>query len=399
METGAASSKEAQAYLIDPVTNADPSEDTGLNSHFRSTYDKQPSSTVSSTASPRGSLSSNNPFRESGSPKHHSPGGSKERFPAYREQAFGGMDPRPRRSGSAGHAPPSYSESSGRVRASSGSVSGNGQPIGRPRRGSSLRERYPGDHSHQPLDIIRRDSKKASRSPHLRRQHLPGADTIDRLDPAVGGRAYHHEGPYDAALQGVNRMDKKHAPIAALESSNQEAIKATPAENVKDAVERHKPLDGVAVVPPGQPDRLGRTYNYEEGTDMMREGTGDDPGYKRWHGVEYLPEDLKGKSEPTFSLDRAMKAHKIDDNGIEMEDRQQIMKDYKDAKRRGSLDPRDPVDIAGGNSQYADAEFAQTRDNYKSSESEIHRSGSLKEGLKKRIGSIKKKKNEGFDLL
>ncbi|KAI7251743.1 hypothetical protein KC335_g16193, partial [Hortaea werneckii] len=253
--------------------------------------------------------------------------------------------------------------------------------------------------SHQPLDIIRRDSKKASRSPHLRRQHLPGADTIDRLDPAVGGRAYHHEGPYDAALQGVNRMDKKHAPIAALESSNQEALKATPAENVKDAVERHKPLDGVAVVPPGQPDRLGRTYNYEEGTDMMREGTGDDPGYKRWHGVEYLPEDLKGKSEPTFSLDRAMKAHKIDDNGIEMEDRRQIMKDYKDAKRRGSLDPRDPVDIAGGNSRYADAEFAQTRDNYKSSESEIHRSGSLKEGLKKRIGSIKKKKNEGFDLI
>lgn len=177
------------------------------------------------------------------------------------------------------------------MRASSGSISGNGQPIGRPRRGSSLRERYPGDNSHQPLDIIRRDSKKASRSPHLRRQHLPGADTIDRLDPAVGGRAYHHEGPYDAALQGVNRMDKKHAPIAALESSNQEALKATPAENVKDAVERHKPLDGVAAVPPGQPDRLGRTYNYEEGTDMMREGTGDDPGYKRWHGVVRLPID------------------------------------------------------------------------------------------------------------
>lgn len=108
---------------------------------------------------------------------------------------------------------------------------------------------------------------------------------------------------------------------------------------------------------------------------------------------------MKGKSEPTFSLDRAMKAHKIDDNGIEMEDRRQIMKDYKDAKRRGSLDPRDPVDIAGGNSRYADAEFAQTRDNYKSSESEIHRKGSIKDGLKKRIGSIKKKKNEGFDLL
>lgn len=49
-------------------------------------------------------------------------------------------------------------------------------------------------------------------------------------------------------------------------------------------MERHQPLDGVAVVPPGQPDRLGRTLNYEEGTDMMREGFNSEPGYKRWPG-------------------------------------------------------------------------------------------------------------------
>lgn len=114
---------------------------------------------------------------------------------------------------------------------------------------------------------------------------------------------------------------------------------------------------------------------------------------------DYHPDDLKGKSEPAFSLDRAMKTHKIDDNGVELEDRSHINRDYEDAKKRGSLDDRDPRHIAGDDSKYADAQFANMRDNYKSSESEIHRSGSLKEGLKKRIGSIKKKKQEGFDLI
>lgn len=277
--------------MVDP----EPAEETGLNTHYRSTFGKQPGSTVkpagisttppaaTHNSSPRGSLGSNNPFRDDvSSPKHHSPSGSKERFPTYHEHAVGGAESRPRRSGSGTRPPPAYEEGSG-SRSASGSVSGNGDAV-RPRRGSSLRERYPGDHSHEPLNVIRRDSKKASRSPHLRRQHMPGADMIDRLDPAVGGRAYHHEGPFDAALQGINSADKKHAPIAALETSNAEALKATPAENIKDAVERHQPMDGVAVVPPGEADRFGRTYKYEEGTDMMREPTSTDAGYKRWQG-------------------------------------------------------------------------------------------------------------------
>ncbi len=106
---------------------------------------------------------------------------------------------------------------------------------------------------------------------------------IDRLDPAIGGRAYHHEGPYDAALMSRNR-DPKHAPVKALETSNEEALRATPQENIKDALERHKPLDGVAIVPPGQPDRLGRVYRYQEGDDLMHEPSSGDPGMKRWPG-------------------------------------------------------------------------------------------------------------------
>jgi hypothetical protein len=79
-------------------------------------------------------------------------------------------------------------------------------------------------------------------------------------------------------------LPRSHAPVAALETTNAEALRATPQENVRDALEKHKPLDGVAIVPPGEPDRLGRTYNYEEGTDMMREGLNGEPGYKQWSG-------------------------------------------------------------------------------------------------------------------
>lgn len=263
----------------------EPSSETGPGAHFGSTFaPNQADKTSSSASSP---LGSKNPFRDS-SPKHSPPtktgtsahtrnvsSGSRERFPDYRAEAFGGHDPPRRTSGSGTRPTPSYD---GVTASASGSGSGPSR-----RRTSSLRERFPGDESHKPLDVIRRDSKKAHRSPHLNKRHIPGADQIDRLDPALGGRAYHHEGPYDAALLARN-TDSKTAPVAALQTSNAEALKATPKENIKDALERHKPLDGVAVVPPGVPDQFGRTYEYEEGTDMMREATSGDAGYKRWPG-------------------------------------------------------------------------------------------------------------------
>ncbi|KAK4550367.1 hypothetical protein LTR36_003334 [Oleoguttula mirabilis] len=380
------SSKEAQAYLIDVP---EPAAETGLNSHFGNTMAAKPAaSTTRSTSSPRGSLSSNNPFRDpfaapaptkAGARATERPASNeRERFPSHREEAFSALNTGPRRSGDFG------SGGSG-----SGSNAANTGPSRR--RGSSLRERFPGDESHKPLDIVRRESKKASRSPHLTKRHLPGADTIDRLDPALGGRAYHHEGPYDAA--SLARNTGRNAPIAALVGSNQEALKATPRENIRDAVERHKPLDGVADVPPGEADQFGRTYQYEEGTDMMREGTSGDAGYKRWPGKQYDPEDLKGQSEPTFSLDRALRAHKIDDDGIEMEDREHINKDFRKAERKGTLDARDPVQIAGSDAKYADMEYANNA-HAREYEEGLRGHGSLKEGLKRRIGSLRHRKND-----
>ena len=321
-------------------------------------------------------------------------GSPREKFPDYRADAFGDHSSPSDRRRSHGHAPPPYEEAS----SSSGT---------RPRRGSSLKERYPGDKSHQPLDVIRRDSRKAYRSPHLSKRSIPGADSIDKLDPAVGGIAYHHEGPYDAALLSRNR-NPKHAPLGAVKDSNAEALKATPQENIKDALERHKPLDGTAIVPPGEPDRLGRVYNYREGADMMHESSSDDPGYKRWAGKvrqdhpfpttidkvltdiqEYDNEDLKGESEPGFSLSRALQAHRIDENGIEMEDRAHIDESYHAAKRNGTLDERDPVAIAGNDSKYVDMEIANSKD--ADVGSRPGRSGSLTANLKHRIGSLRHK--------
>lgn len=280
---------QAQAYLIDPMSAPEPHNDTGLNSHFNSTFAPAKPEVSDESTHKRGS---SNPFRDGSSSAgksgakaavRGSSGSPKERFPDYRADAFNGVDrsrDSRRRAGSHG-TPPSYREAT----SSNGNApSGSGR-----RRGSSLRERYPGDESHKPLDTIRRDSKKASRSPHLKKKSIPGADQIDRLDPAIGGRAYHHEGPYDAALMSRNR-DPKTAPIHALDESNKEALKATPQENIKNAVDRHQPLEGVADVPPGEPDRFGRTYNYEEGSDLMQEGYQGESGYKRWPGkVRLIP--------------------------------------------------------------------------------------------------------------
>nr|POF13035.1 hypothetical protein CFP56_10183 [Quercus suber] len=417
-------SKEAQAALIDPFHAPEPSSETGLGSHFGNTFANTGNSTSNATTGVKSaaSLNTRDPFDpatykkaaanvSSTAAEHNDPGfqaqGSKanvtshtraisggvsgsgrhggspkEQFPKHRTQATGGYDGSQSGNQSRTGPPPPYSGVADEARS------------GR-RRTSSLKERYPGDASGQPLDIIRKDSRKANRSPHLNKRHLPGADLVDRLDPALGGRAYHHEGPFDAALLSRN-TDPKTAPINALETSNAEALKATPRENVRDAVEHHKPLDGVAVVPPGGTDRFGRTYNYQEGADVMHE-RGEDEGYKRWAGETYDKDDLKGQSEPGFSLDRAMQAHKIDENGIEMEDRAALMKDYHKAEREGTLDKRDPVVIAGDESKYNDAYYANSRDNDAARMGGIGPSSSIKEGIKKRIGSLRHRKHGSQD--
>lgn len=172
------------------------------------------------------------------------------------------------------------------------------------RRAASLSAAYTDDKNSRPLDILRRENKLAYKAPHLRRRHLPAPDTIDRLDNVWG--AYHHEGPYDATLYARN-SSAKISPVQAVQSTNEEALKATPLEAIQDSLLRHRPLDGVAVIPSGMTDFAGRRMDYVEGPNMMVEHGGN---YKRWPGVDYHPDDIKGKGEPSYTVEKALKQHR-----------------------------------------------------------------------------------------
>ncbi|KAI9374406.1 hypothetical protein BJX61DRAFT_498635 [Aspergillus egyptiacus] len=112
-------------------------------------------------------------------------------------------------------------------------------------------------------------------------------DVIDRLDTAARV-FYHHEGPYDAVYPERN-MDRRQSPIEALRESNAEALKATPRHKIADALNRHRPLDGVAYYPPGHTDNEGQTYEYEEGYNMMT----DYGNFARFPGLKFTDEDFK----------------------------------------------------------------------------------------------------------
>ena len=241
---------------------------------------------------------------------------------------------------------------------------------GRPRRSSSLKQRYPGDTSDQPLDMLKKDNKLAHRSPHLRKNHQPRPDTVDVLDDSMPN--YHHEGPYDAALL-VRNTSYTSSPVAALKLTNEEALKATPDAKIKDSLNDHRPLDGTAIVPPGHRDAFGQLYDYEEGTDLMREPGAD---YKRWPGVKYLPEDLKGKGEPSYSIEKALKEHDQlrpgyggDDHEIELAERPKPTDEPNDAHASGAT--------------YGEWERERQR-------SSKH-SRKVSDGIKRRVGSLQRK--------
>ncbi|KAL2802641.1 hypothetical protein BJX63DRAFT_437669 [Aspergillus granulosus] len=120
-----------------------------------------------------------------------------------------------------------------------------------------------------------------------RESQLVNPDIIDRLDTATRF-SYHHEGPYDAVYPERNRTADQ-SPLEALRESNAEALKATPEHKIADAIERHRPLDGVAYYPPGYTDQEGQTYDYEEGYNMMT----DYGNFARFPGLKFTDEDFK----------------------------------------------------------------------------------------------------------
>lgn len=275
----------AQKYLLDPLNAPEPSAETGPGTHFVRPQESKSSITGSvANDGKQPSVTTYPTPPQSASPTQSTFHPSNPYSPSHRQAAFGDY-PRDRKS--------------------------RDEPLDKGkghRRRSSLGERYPGDMSHRPLDLIRRDTKTAHRSPHLRKKHQPSTDTIDGLDASVFGGAYHHEGPYDATLFSRNTRFKS-SPVAAVAGTNEEALKATPRENIRDALDRHVPLSGTATIPPGMSSLNGQVMNYEEGADLMREPDAPGGAYKRWVDLNYHPEDYKGKAEPSFSIERAIKDH------------------------------------------------------------------------------------------
>ncbi|EXJ88292.1 hypothetical protein A1O1_05222 [Capronia coronata CBS 617.96] len=373
MET--ASDKEwANKYLLDPLNAPEPSQEDGPGNTFRpgTTVSAVPASppSTSKTASGR-RLSKNNPYRKNSlsttttteirrSASLHSPTSSHGRASLVASPRSPVASPTMRQSSN----PQSPRSPSHRQEAFGDKSTGSGR-----RRGSSLSERYPGDMSHRPLDQLAKEKAVADRARHATKKHHIQPDVIDSLDDS-GGSAWHHGGPYDATLYARN--NSSNSPLAAVADSNAEALKATPKEKIIDSVVRHRPLDGVAAYPPGFEDPMGNSYEYEEGENMMVENSPGGGAYKRWPGIPYLPEDIKGKGEPSYSIEKALKEHSIRDDGVGSEG---IELQSRHRSSSGAI--------------------ATADSSWDNGSGQMGRSGSISKrlsgGLKKRFGSIKRR--------
>ncbi|TLD29225.1 hypothetical protein PspLS_03613 [Pyricularia sp. CBS 133598] len=440
----------AKKYILDPLTAPEPSQECGPGSSFvrptgralsvktpqddkkrkkdiASAYPSPPSSSSPTRSAFRSSQSptSGNNSRSSPVPADNLDRGSSSRRPGFGRSSSSNYVSRPRDyyppSASAGR---SYSYQSARRPPSSHqnhqgpshsrSTSNNFDKGKGLTRSNSLSQRYPGDMSHRPLDIIKRDVRAADRAPHLRKSGMPRTDIIDSLD-TIGG-TYHHGGPFDATLAARN-TNKMYAPVEALKDSNMEAIRATPREFLQDSLQRHVPLQGTSQVPPGATDFSGNVMDYEEGADLMREGDAAGGAYKRWDGIPYHPDDLKGKGEPSYTVERDHKQQKArmrrntDANGnflLEMQPRQSA---YSSGTRRKDLGAQvrqrsissaaDGGGHPGASSSRAENPFNDSTAMNSSTDNGLHRSNTtgnrLKDGLKRRFGSLRRKKNTTDD--
>jgi hypothetical protein len=149
----------------------------------------------------------------------------------------------------------------------------------------------------------------------------------------------------------------------------------------------------VATYPPGATDLNGHVYSYEQGENMMTAGNPDGGAYKRWPGVPYHPDDIKGKGEPSYSIEKALKDHKMTSiDGSDKGHKKSASSEVELTSRpRQSGNKAQTSGLSGGADQF-------DRDNSMrgADEQGVRRSASAKEkrlsggGLKKRFGSMKR---------
>ncbi|TQV96483.1 hypothetical protein V2A60_003120 [Cordyceps javanica] len=250
-----------------------------------------------------------------------------------------------------------------------------------PRPPGSLGQRYPGDMSHRPLDMIRRETRAADRR---HRRHCSEADTIDLLDTV--GPTYHHDGPYDATLASRN-MNKLYSPVEAVRDSNLAALAATPQHFIRDALTHHRPLQGTATIPSGGVDARGNRMSYEEGADLMREPDAPGGAYRRYDFIDYLPDDLKGKGEPSYTIERDIKrGNGGREDAIEMESNPLMAKSLRHRKSAsvGESSSSNVSHTVNGADEHGLGRHNST-------------GRRISEGLKRRFGSLRRKKSPSPD--
>lgn len=241
--------------------------------------------------------------------------------------------------------------------------------------------------SHRPLDTLKKEHRAADRAPHLRtRRNGPNTDVIDGLD-TIGG-AYHHGGPYDATLASRN-ANQKYAPLDAVRDSNMEAIRATPREYMQDSLDKHVPLQGTSTIPSGSRDLSGKIMTYEEGADMMRESGAAGGAYKRWDFIQYHPDDLKGKGEPSYTYERDLKEKQRQRRSLGLGNTEYEMQSGVNRQRSSSNTADSRSGAYHALNQPADSGFSNSAD--------VNRSNStskrFSDGFKRRFGSLRHKRN------
>ncbi|KAI1342831.1 hypothetical protein F5Y15DRAFT_269972 [Xylariaceae sp. FL0016] len=243
----------------------------------------------------------------------------------------------------------------------------------------------------RPLEQIKREQKAAHRAPHLRKQNLPAADPIDVLDNVGIGPSYHHDGPYDATLASRNAgVGPRYAPVDAVRETNAEALKATPRDHVEDSLRKHVPLAGTASVPPGMRDLSGQVMDYEEGADLMREPDAEGGAYKRWDHVQYHPDDLKGKGEPSYTIERdlaererRMPPQQHGRHGTQLEYEMQPQSPRSPHARNGSKDHGASASVTGRSRGYSAGSAAGPSS---------PTGKRLSDGIKRRFGSLRNRR-------
>ncbi|CAM1504567.1 Fc.00g021580.m01.CDS01 [Cosmosporella sp. VM-42] len=386
----------ARKYILDPLTAPEPSQETGIgSSHVNRTLSlstiaagKQPAEkhspkshhhhrkTNSYPTPPTSASPTNSSFHPS------NPFSNANRLDTHSEEASisppGSPLPRPT-SGARRYPPSTFVTRSSSARIPD-PVRHRPQPVHHRsfsdgnfglERNPSLNQRYPGDMSHRPLEMLKKEARAAERAPHLRRKNIPITDTIDALD-TIGG-TYHHGGPYDATLASRNR-NKMYSPVAAVHETNMEAIRATPREYLQDSLRRHMPLQGTATIPSGDPDMSGNAIHYEEGADLMREPDATGGPYKRYEHIPYHPDDLKGKGEPSYTYERDLKERKkhrhTQSNEYELQSRPPHTRSYSNHGEESHAAYSNSADIRRSNTT----------------------GKRLSDGIKRRFGSIRRKK-------